>query len=62
MSEDFDQVATSVLFENGRVRVWEMTLAPGQASDWHTQTRTRPFSNRLCIRQSDACQDQPQDV
>jgi hypothetical protein len=45
MSEDFDQVATSVLFENGRVRVWEMTLAPGQASDWHTHLHDYVFVN-----------------
>jgi hypothetical protein len=28
-------VATSVLFENDRVRVWEMRLEPGQSSDVH---------------------------
>lgn len=29
------QVADSVLFENERVRVWEMTLEPGESSDFH---------------------------
>ncbi len=29
------RVGSRVLFENERVRVWEMTLAPGEASDLH---------------------------
>jgi hypothetical protein len=29
------EVATRVLFENERVRVWEMSLEPGEASDFH---------------------------
>ena len=28
-------VGTAVLFENDRVRVWELTLAPGESSDTH---------------------------
>jgi len=28
-------IASKVLFENDRVRIWEMTLAPGEASDLH---------------------------
>ena len=28
-------VATKVLFENDRVKVWELTLAPGETSDVH---------------------------
>jgi len=28
-------VATKLLFENERVKVWEMRLAPGDASDLH---------------------------
>jgi predicted metal-dependent enzyme (double-stranded beta helix superfamily) len=28
-------VATRMLFENDRVRVWEMDLAPGESSDVH---------------------------
>ena len=28
-------VATRFLFENERVRIWEMDLAPGEASDFH---------------------------
>ena len=37
MSEDrkFGDVATKQLFENDRVRVWEMALDPGQSSAVH---------------------------
>ena len=31
----FGDVATKRLFENDRVRVWEMELEPGQSSDVH---------------------------
>jgi predicted metal-dependent enzyme (double-stranded beta helix superfamily) len=31
-------VATKPLFENDRVRVWEMELGPGEASDVHEHT------------------------
>jgi hypothetical protein len=29
------RVGTQILFENDRVRVWEMALAPGEASEFH---------------------------
>jgi mannose-6-phosphate isomerase-like protein (cupin superfamily) len=32
------QVADRVVFENERVRIWEMTLEPGEASDFHEHT------------------------
>lgn len=32
------QVANHLLFENERVRVWRMELAPGEASDFHAHT------------------------
>ncbi len=32
-------VATRLQFENERVRVWEMALAPGEASDLHHHDR-----------------------
>jgi quercetin dioxygenase-like cupin family protein len=38
MSQDdrpLGNVASKVLFENDLVRVWEMTLAPGESSDRH---------------------------
>lgn len=28
-------IATRLLFENERVRVWDLTLEPGQATAWH---------------------------
>jgi predicted metal-dependent enzyme (double-stranded beta helix superfamily) len=31
-------VATKVLFENDRVKVWELALAPGEESDVHEHT------------------------
>ena len=31
-------VATNLLFENDKVRVWEMDLAPGASSDVHEHT------------------------
>jgi hypothetical protein len=57
MSEFSNQVATSVIFENSRIRVWEMTLAPGQASDWHTHMHDYVFVNlapaRISLKVSD---------
>ncbi len=32
---ELGQVADRVVFENERVRVWEMTLEAGEASDFH---------------------------
>ena len=34
-SQGLGQVATRLLFENERVKVWEMLLAPGESSDLH---------------------------
>lgn len=34
-SDELGDVATQLLFENERVKVWEMTLAPGEASALH---------------------------
>ena len=45
MSEISNQVATRVLFENARIRVWEMSLDPGQASDWHSHLNDYVFVN-----------------
>ncbi len=42
MSDDADQlggVGTAVLFENERVKVWEMDLQPGEESDLHRHDR-----------------------
>ena len=46
MSEqELGQVADRVVFENERVRIWEMTLEPGEASDFHEHT----LDYLLCI-------------
>lgn len=34
-TEELGEVATRMLYENDRVRVWEMTLAPGERSAKH---------------------------
>jgi quercetin dioxygenase-like cupin family protein len=39
MSEPLGDVATRVLYENAHVKVWEMTLAPGEASALHRHDR-----------------------
>ena len=33
-----DQIGSEVLFENDRVRVWELTLQPGESSPRHRHT------------------------
>lgn len=33
--EASDRIGTDLLFENHRVRVWDMTLAPGESSELH---------------------------
>jgi hypothetical protein len=38
MSKPLGDVATKLLFENERVKVWEMDLAPGESSDFHEHT------------------------
>jgi hypothetical protein len=35
LDQSLDQVGTRVMFENDRVRVWEMTLEPGQTCALH---------------------------
>ncbi|MBM3683681.1 MAG: cupin [Actinobacteria bacterium] len=47
--EQLGDVATKLLFENDRVRVWEMVLEPGQRSDWHRHDH--PYL--LCIVEGD---------
>jgi redox-sensitive bicupin YhaK (pirin superfamily) len=34
-ADELGKVATSVLFEDDKVRIWEMTLEPGEHSDLH---------------------------
>jgi beta-alanine degradation protein BauB len=38
MAKPLGDVATKLLFENERVKVWEMDLAPGESSDFHEHT------------------------
>ena len=45
MAEPLGDVATRVLFENDHVKVWEMTLGPGEASALHRHDR--PYV--LCV-------------
>ncbi|MFL2763847.1 MAG: hypothetical protein ACJ0A6_02405 [Dehalococcoidia bacterium] len=33
------EIATDVLFENDKVKVWNLILKPGEASDWHMHKR-----------------------
>ena len=42
---ELGQVADRVVFENERVRIWEMSLEPGEASDFHEHT----LDYLLCI-------------
>ena len=32
-------IATDVLFENDRVKIWNLVVDPGEASDWHLHER-----------------------
>ena len=34
-NEPLGDIATEVLFENDKVRVWNLVVEPGEASDWH---------------------------
>jgi hypothetical protein len=38
MARALGDVANRLLFENERVKVWEMDLAPGESSDFHEHT------------------------
>jgi quercetin dioxygenase-like cupin family protein len=42
-------VANRFLFENDRIRVWEMSLEPGEQSDFHEHT----MDYVLCILEGD---------
>ena len=43
MSEPSTTIGTALLFENDRVRVWEMTLDPGEACEPHTHVNDYLF-------------------
>ena len=38
MARPIGDVATTLLFENERVKVWQMDLAPGESFDFHEHT------------------------
>jgi len=38
MGKKLGDVATRLLFENDKVKVWQMDLAPGESSDFHEHT------------------------
>ena len=38
MSDISEDVGTRLLFENDRVRVWDLTLAPGESTGRHRHT------------------------
>ena len=37
--EPLGEIATDVLFENERVKIWNLIVEPGQASAWHKHKR-----------------------
>ena len=38
-NEPLGDIATEVLFENRRVKIWSLIVEPGQASPWHLHPR-----------------------
>ena len=37
--KDLGEIATNVVFENDRVKIWNLIVEPGEASDWHLHGR-----------------------
>ncbi|HIM60641.1 MAG TPA: hypothetical protein EYM41_08710 [Dehalococcoidia bacterium] len=37
--KELGEIATDVLFENDRVKIWNLTIEPGESSDWHLHGR-----------------------
>ena len=37
--EPLGDIASVVLFENERVKIWNLVVEPGEASDWHMHER-----------------------
>ena len=33
--EQLGEIATRVIYENDRVRIWNLIVEPGESSDWH---------------------------
>lgn len=38
-NEPLGEIASVVLFENDRVKIWNLIVEPGQTSDWHLHGR-----------------------
>ena len=38
-NEPLGDIASKVLFENDRVKIWNLIVEPGKASDWHLHGR-----------------------
>ena len=38
-NEPLGEIASDVLFENDRVKIWNLIVDPGQASAWHLHRR-----------------------
>ncbi|HTO07679.1 MAG TPA: cupin domain-containing protein [Myxococcota bacterium] len=49
MKQQPGDVANKLLFENERVKVWQMDLAPGERSDFHEHTH--PYL--ICVIEGD---------
>ena len=47
--DELGQVADTLLFEDDKVKIWQMTLEPGQASDLHHHV----YDYYLCISSAD---------
>ena len=39
MTQELGNIATNVLFENEHVKIWNLIVNPGEASDWHLHGR-----------------------
>ena len=39
MTQELGEIATNVLFENEHVKIWNLIVEPGEASDWHLHGR-----------------------
>ena len=37
--KDLGEIASVVLFENDKVKIWNLIVEPGEASDWHLHGR-----------------------
>ena len=37
--KELGEIASVVLYENERVKIWNLIVEPGEASDWHLHSR-----------------------